>query len=165
MQQPSTVSTPATTAQPAPTPLAKSEGVIGSSVTGNPMTTATTGTPGGTPVQQPASGSPGSGLGLLLPFVAVMILMLVITSLTGRKEKKKRAEMMSTLARMDRVQTIGGIIGTVVEVEDAEVVLRVDETSNTRIRFSKSAISNVLKKSGGVSSVTEGKPSSAAVSV
>jgi preprotein translocase subunit YajC len=42
------------------------------------------------------------------------------------------------------VQTIGGIIGTVVESRENEVVLKVDETSNTKIKFSRNAIHRVL---------------------
>jgi preprotein translocase subunit YajC len=49
--------------------------------------------------------------------------------LGGRKEKKKRAALMASLKKHDKVQTVGGIIGTVVELTAEEVVLRVDETS------------------------------------
>ena len=44
----------------------------------------------------------------------------------------------------DKVVTIGGIRGTVAVVKDSTVVLKVDD--NTRIEFSKSAISQVLNK-------------------
>jgi preprotein translocase subunit YajC len=43
------------------------------------------------------------------------------------------------------VQTIGGVIGTIVEVKDAEVVVKIDETTNTKIRFARSAIQQVLE--------------------
>jgi preprotein translocase subunit YajC len=52
--------------------------------------------------------------------------------------------MLSQLKRGDRVQTIGGILGTVVEARESEVVLKVDESANTKIRFSRSAIHRVL---------------------
>jgi preprotein translocase subunit YajC len=61
-----------------------------------------------------------------------------------RKEKKKRAQMLAAMSKNDRVVTIGGIIGTVVEMKDNEVVLKVDESSNTRMRFSRNAIQSVM---------------------
>ena len=50
------------------------------------------------------------------------------------------------LKRGDRVQTIGGILGTVVETRDGEVLLKVDEGNNTKIRFSRNAIHRVLEE-------------------
>ena len=50
------------------------------------------------------------------------------------------------MKRGDRVQTVGGEIGTVVDLTESEMTLRVDETSNTRIRFARSAIQQVLKE-------------------
>lgn len=95
----------------------------------------------------PAVGSP---MGMLLPIMFAMLLLMVVMSMTGaRKEKKKRAAMLSALKKNDRVQTIGGIIGSVAEIRTDEVVLRVDESSNVRIRFAKSAISGVLTQAPG----------------
>ena len=55
--------------------------------------------------------------------------------------------MSNTLPRgADRVQTIGGILGKVVEAEETKVLLKVDESSNTKIWFSRSAIDRVLEE-------------------
>ena len=51
---------------------------------------------------------------------------------------------MASLAKGSKVQTIGGILGTVVEVRDDELIVKVDENSNTRLRFAKSAVTTVL---------------------
>jgi preprotein translocase subunit YajC len=61
-----------------------------------------------------------------------------------RKERQKHASMLRDLKRNDRVQTIGGVLGTVVDVRDQEVVLKVDESSNVKMRFNRSAIKEVL---------------------
>jgi len=42
------------------------------------------------------------------------------------------------------VQTIGGILAGVVEVREDRVLLKVDETSNTKIWFARSAVHKVL---------------------
>ncbi len=77
--------------------------------------------------------------------IAVMLLLLWVFMLRGRrKEDQKRQQMISALKRGDRVQTIGGILGTVVEARETEVVVKVDENANTKIRFARSAIHRVL---------------------
>ena len=62
-----------------------------------------------------------------------------------RKQERQRKDMLSNLKRGDRVQTIGGILGTVIDVRDSEVVLKVDESTNTKMRFARSAIHRVLE--------------------
>lgn len=132
--------------------LAQDGGAI---VPGNPAPAsqpATESSPGTSPplttpgAQRPAGGG-ASGFNMLLPLIVVMVVLVLMTSLGGRKEKKKRAELLASVSRNDRVQTVGGIIGTVVELTDTEMVLRVDEAANTRIRFARSAIQQVLRSS------------------
>lgn len=98
---------------------------------------------GGPPTQAPSTGMGGSMIWILLLF---MVLMIAMTSMSGRKEKKRREAMLAAVKRSDRVQTLGGIIGTVVDITPQEVVLRVDEVSNTRIRFARSAVQQVLSE-------------------
>ena len=62
-----------------------------------------------------------------------------------RRDKKKRAALLAAIRKGDKVQTAGGIIGTVVEVRPADVLLKVDENTNTRIKFARSAIQNILQ--------------------
>lgn len=120
-------------------------GVLGAP-TGGAGNGGTAAAPGTAPGNTPAA---PSGLGPIFPILlAIMAFMIITTIMSGRKEKKKRAEMMSSLGKHDRVQTIGGIIGVIQELRDDEVVLRVDESSNTRIRFARSAVQQVLKSGG-----------------
>lgn len=108
---------------------------------------ASTGQPQGAP---PASPFAGSGMFILL--FAFLGLMIVTQIFAGRKQKKQREAMLSSIQRHDRVQTVGGIIGSVAEVRDDEVVLKVDEATNTKIRIARSAVSAVLKKTGAEAS-------------
>lgn len=103
-------------------------------------TSASAGTPVGGPTPAPQQGMDGI-LFMMLAFLAVFILMQIWV---GRKDKKKRDSMLGGLKRNDRVQTAGGVIGAIVEVKPETVVLKVDENSNTRITFAKSAIVAVL---------------------
>jgi preprotein translocase subunit YajC len=61
-----------------------------------------------------------------------------------RKQQQQQRQMVQTLKKNDRVRTIGGIIGTVVEVRGDEVHLKVDEANNTKIWVSTSAIGKNL---------------------
>lgn len=54
--------------------------------------------------------------------------------------------MVQSLQKNDRVRTIGGIIGTVVDVKGEEVTLKVDESNNTKIKVILSAIGKNMSK-------------------
>ncbi|HYE02447.1 MAG TPA: preprotein translocase subunit YajC [Phycisphaerales bacterium] len=102
----------------------------------------------GTPPASAPATAPGPGMGtLLFPMLVVVGFMLVMSVVTQRKERRRRQALMSSLKKGEKVQTIAGIIGTIAELRDDEVVLRVDEVSNTRIRFARSAIASVVRAS------------------
>ena len=101
---------------------------------------ATGGTGGAAPA--PSAGPSMLPMVLLLVIIAVF---LFISTMGQRKERKKRAALLEAVKKGDRVQTIGGMIGTVVEVRDSDVIVKVDEQSNTRIKFVKSAIQTILE--------------------
>lgn len=98
---------------------------------------------------------------LMLVMVGVMLLTSIMA---GKKDKKKRAELMTNLKKQDKVQMLGGIIGTVVEIgDDDTVVLKVEEG---RIRFHKSSIQGILSSRGkGDTSITEVKGEAKAAAV
>ncbi len=109
-----------------------------------PLGTASTGAPGtpGTP-GGPAPVADPFGGGFMFLLLGMMVLLIVFSFTSGRKEKKRKQEMLNSLSKGAKVQTVGGIRGTVVEVRDNEVIVKVDENNNTRLHFDKSAISSV----------------------
>jgi preprotein translocase subunit YajC len=105
------------------------------------------GTNAGGGAKPPASGPGLLDPGLLLPMVVIGVLFYFMLI---RPERRKRAELQKVLDELKentRVVTIGGIIGTIVGFGKTkeEVILRVDEKTNTRIRVLRSAISRPLK--------------------
>ena len=78
---------------------------------------------------------------LMLGAAAILVIMLIRGP---RKEEKKRKQMLSTMKKGSRVVTIGGLVGSVVDVRDDVVVLKVDESANVKAHYLKSAISRVL---------------------
>ena len=61
-----------------------------------------------------------------------------------QKKQKKHRDMLDNLKKNDRIRTIGGIVATVVDVRDDEVVVKIDESNNTKMRFVRQAISAVI---------------------
>ena len=89
--------------------------------------------------------APKGGGDLFLQFVPVIIILVLYFVLIGggkRREDKKQQQFLAALKKNDRVVTVGGIIGTVANVSDKEVTLKVDD--NTKLRFLRSSIHRVL---------------------
>ncbi len=80
---------------------------------------------------------------LLFQFIFLILLFVLFYFLLIRpqvKVRKRHQEFLKNLKKGDRVVTSGGIWGTVVEIGDETVTLKVD--ANTRITFTKEAISH-----------------------
>jgi len=80
-------------------------------------------------------------------FIVTIILVIFYLFLfkSKKSQESQRKGMLEQLKRGDRIKTIGGILGTVIEARDDEVLVKVDESSNTKIRFARSAIHQVLE--------------------
>lgn len=81
----------------------------------------------------------------LFPVILIVGIFLWIMSRGKNKERQRYEQMLNSLQKNDKVQTIGGIMGTVVDVRGNEVVLKVDETNNVKMRFNRTAIKEVLR--------------------
>lgn len=77
--------------------------------------------------------------------VLVLVVLLVFTQRSKQKQEKQRQSLLNGLKRNDRVQTIGGILGNVVDVRPDRVLLKVDESNNTKVWFSRNAIHRVVE--------------------
>ena len=91
--------------------------------------------------------SPGGGLGGMLPLLIMLFaIMYIMVIRPQRKKEKQRLEMLSRVKKNDRVLTSGGIYGVVMNVKDDEVVLRIDEANNVRVKLSRGSIVGVIDK-------------------
>jgi preprotein translocase subunit YajC len=80
-------------------------------------------------------------------FIGLMFVLMYFILFRGpQKQKQQHKKMVQTLEKNDRVRTIGGIIGTVVDIKDDEITLKVDESNNTKIKIVSSAIGKNLSK-------------------
>lgn len=94
-----------------------------------------------------------------LPIAAILVLGYLMLI---RPEQKKAADvrrMLEGIKKNDRVETIGGIIATVVSVkkDQGEVVLRTDEKTGAEVRVRLRAIAKVLPREGKSSDSVDAK--------
>jgi preprotein translocase subunit YajC len=93
----------------------------------------------------PAGAEGGGGAASLVSFFPFIIIIAIFYFLIIRPQNKKQKEtqrMLGALKKGDKVVTIGGIHGTISSIDGTDVIVKVDD--NTKIKFLRSAVSNVL---------------------
>lgn len=91
--------------------------------------------------------APVGGMGQFGAFVPIILIIAVFYFIIIRpqqKQTKQRANLLSALKVNDRVQTVGGLLATVVDVRDAKVRLKIDESNNVKAWFTRSAIHRII---------------------
>lgn len=92
-----------------------------------------------------ATASSGGSMATTLVTFGLIILIFYFLIIRPQKKRDKEAkDMLAAIKKGDKIVTIGGIRGTVAVVKESTVIVKVDD--NTRIEFSKNAISQVLNK-------------------
>jgi preprotein translocase subunit YajC len=81
----------------------------------------------------------------MVPIMGMLAIFYIFMFRSKRKQDTQKKQQLEQLKRGDEIQTIGGIIGTVVEARENEVIVKVDETNNTKMKFSRNAIHRVLE--------------------
>jgi preprotein translocase subunit YajC len=87
----------------------------------------------------PASG--GGSLTLLLPLLLIPVLYLMLFR-PQQKRQKQWQEMLAGLKTGDRVTTAGGLRGTILNIKDDSIVIRV-APDNIKLEVAKNAIASV----------------------
>ncbi len=100
----------------------------------------------GTP--ESASGTTGGGgtqlVTMLITFGLIIVVFYFLVIRPQNRKQKEAKKMLEAIKKGDRVVTIGGMHGYVESVKDDSVLLKVDD--NVKIKFSKSAVSQVLER-------------------
>ncbi|HEX7898174.1 MAG TPA: preprotein translocase subunit YajC [Planctomycetota bacterium] len=109
--------------------------------------------PAGT-TQQPAPAAPaqpssGGGLGMFLPLILMFVVFYFLLIRPQKKQQKERDLLIANLKKNDHVVTHAGIYGIVKQISDQDFVLCIDENKDVRIKVLRTAISAVVKQSGG----------------
>ncbi len=92
--------------------------------------------------QQSAEAVAGSVIGIL-PMIILLVVFWFLVYVPQKKQQKQRNEMLASLKKGDKIITIGGVHGEIVDFDDEDVKLRVAD--KVEIKFSKSAIARVKK--------------------
>lgn len=93
------------------------------------------------------AGSAAAGGAFLQLFVTmvlpIMVLYYFFFILPQGKEKKKRDEMLGGIQRGDRVLTRGGLFGTVADIREDVLILKISE--NSKVEVDRNYIETVQK--------------------
>lgn len=79
-------------------------------------------------------------MGFLLMIVLIFVVMWLFMIRPQQKKQKEIEQFRQGLKKGDKVVTIGGIYGTVVEVKDKTLILEIDQ--NVKIKVDKSSVVN-----------------------
>ncbi|AKG35852.1 preprotein translocase subunit YajC [Paenibacillus durus] len=92
--------------------------------------------------QYAAANQSSSILGLVGPFVLMFVVFYFLLIRPQQKKTKTRNAMLRALKKGDKVVTIGGLHGTIMEISDDTVVLRVNDV--TKLTFDRGSISHSI---------------------
>ena len=85
-----------------------------------------------------------NSIGVILIYVAFMAILILPTYFANKKKKKQKAELLESLKVGDKITTVGGIQGTIVNILTENVEMKIDK--NARMTVLKSAVDKIEKK-------------------
>lgn len=85
-----------------------------------------------------------AGLGTWGPIVIMVAIFYFLLYRPQKNAQKRRMSMLDSLEKENRVMTIGGIYGTIVDLDDKTVKLKIAE--HTVIEVARSSINSNLTK-------------------
>ncbi|OGL39583.1 MAG: preprotein translocase subunit YajC [Candidatus Schekmanbacteria bacterium GWA2_38_11] len=88
--------------------------------------------------------NPGSNYAFIIMMLVIFGLFYLLMLRPQQKEQKKHKEMLSNIARGDKVLTKGGIYGIVVQTKDDILVVKIAD--NVKVEVARSAIATVIKE-------------------
>ncbi len=87
----------------------------------------------------PTSTAAASPILQLVPFLFIFVIFYFMLIVPQKKQQKAHRDLLANLKKNDEVITSSGIHGTVVNVKDTTVILRIDE--NVKIEVEKVSVS------------------------
>lgn len=79
---------------------------------------------------------------LIWPFLLMFAVFYFLLIRPQQKKQKQRTAMLNQIKKGDKITTIGGLHGTVMELNDDTVVIRVNDT--TKMTFERSAVNTIV---------------------
>src|SRR6476620_1349202 len=89
----------------------------------------------------PSQGGQGGGIMSFLPLIAIVVVFYFFMIRPQMKKAKEQKKYIEALKKGDKILTVGGIYGKIVEVrDDATLIMEVED--GTKMKISKTAVSN-----------------------
>jgi preprotein translocase subunit YajC len=81
-----------------------------------------------------------------LPLVLIFVVFYFFMIRPQQKKETERKKMIEGAKKGDRIVSIGGLHGTIIQVDETSVLLEIDKGSSTKVRLDKSAIARIEGK-------------------
>lgn len=78
------------------------------------------------------------------PILLMVVIFYFLLWRPQKKQQKERASLLGNLKKGQKIVTIGGIYGEIVELDDEKVKVQVSE--KVELTFARTAVANVLSK-------------------
>lgn len=78
------------------------------------------------------------------PILLMVVIFYFLLWRPQKKQQKERANLLGSLKKGQKIVTIGGIYGEIIELDDEKVKVQVSE--KVELIFARTAIANVLSK-------------------
>ena len=78
------------------------------------------------------------------PILLMVVIFYFLLWRPQKKQQKERAGLLGSLKKGQKIVTIGGIYGEIVELDDEKVKVQVSE--KVELTFARTAVANVLSK-------------------
>jgi preprotein translocase subunit YajC len=101
---------------------------------------------------QQAAAPAGDANAMLLNFAPLILIFVIFYFLLIRPQQKRQRElqkMVEGIKKGDRIVAAGGIIGTVMSLQNDYVVIKIGDNENTKMEVLKSSISGLYGKAQG----------------
>jgi len=96
----------------------------------------------------------GNILYTLAPFILMFAIFYFLLIRPQQKKQRQRGTMLNALKKGDKVVTVGGMHGTIAEITDDTVVIKVNDV--TKLTFDRASVNNVSARSNEKSESGEG---------
>jgi preprotein translocase subunit YajC len=110
---------------------------------------------------KPAEGSGGPAYLQFLPIVIIFVLFYFILIRPQRRQQKEREALLGQIKKDDHVVTSGGLFGIVHKANEKDVILKIDEKNDVRVRVLRTAIVDIVKVSGAANEEAKAEPKEA----
>jgi preprotein translocase subunit YajC len=101
--------------------------------------------PGG-PATPAEPGGATMWLPQILMFGAIGLIFWFLIIRPQSKAEKERRAMLEAIQKKDRVVTSGGLLGTVADLRDDEITLRISESPDVKVRVRRTSVVEVLRQ-------------------